>query len=156
MKVLYKTFTDNAGITILPQGDWFDLSVARDFTVLKGKVNYVPLGVAMKLPHGMEAIMASRSSTPKKYGIYMPISIGIIDNSYHGNEDEWCYIASTLNGEDVNLQAGTRICQFRIQLSQRATVLDRIRWIFDSKITFKHVDNLSNDNRGGMGSTGNK
>ena len=41
----------------------------------------------MRLPQGYEAIIAPRSSTFKKYGILQANSIGIIDNSYCGDDD---------------------------------------------------------------------
>lgn len=46
------------------------------------------------------------------------------------------------------------ICQFRIQLSQKATVLQKLKWLFSSGIKFIYVDKLENKNRGGIGSTG--
>ena len=92
------------------KGDWFDLTVAEDITLrgpyskaLKRKSKggevveryrdvissskLIPLGVAMQLPKGMEALGAARSSTFKKFGIIMTNAVGSIDNSYSGNED---------------------------------------------------------------------
>ena len=47
------------------------------------------LGVAMELPKGMIAKVYSRSSTPSKCNVQIANSIGIIDNTYNGDEDEW-------------------------------------------------------------------
>ena len=41
----------------------------------------------MKLPDGFEAIVAPRSSTFKKWGVLQTNRIGIIDNSYCGDND---------------------------------------------------------------------
>ena len=41
----------------------------------------------MQLPIGYEAIMAPRSSTFKRWGILQTNSIGVIDNSYCGDDD---------------------------------------------------------------------
>ncbi len=153
MKIYVKQFNESAGITILPQGDWFDLCVAKDTEVPEGKVVYVPLGVAMRLPQGFEAIVAARSSTPKKLGVICANSIGIIDNSYQGNNDEWKFPALTISG-GVKLTAGTRICQFRVQPSQRASVWDKLCWLFNGKPSFEFVDDLESADRGGLGSTG--
>jgi dUTP pyrophosphatase len=109
----------------------------------------IPLGVCMQLPKGYEAIVAARSSTAKKYGIIMANGIGIIDNSYCGDEDEWCFPA--IGMKDATIEAGSRICQFRIQLSQKATIWQKIKWLFTSKITFKVVEHLNNKNRMGLG-----
>ena len=152
MKIYVRQFTREAGITILPQGDWFDLSVSMDTMVNKGAITYIPLGVAMKMPKGMEAIMVSRSSTPKKRGVFMPSAIGVIDNSYCGNNDEWKFPALPVNNS-VTIKAGTRIAQFRIQPSQKATFFDKLKWLLNGKIKFVYVDSLDTENRGGLGST---
>lgn len=162
-------------IKITSKGDWFDLKYAGEDITFDGfeniKTNYVDaegkkhykkritpklqlldLGVAMQLPKGFEAIVAPRSSTPKHYGILCANSIGIIDNAYNGNEDIWKFPAFVFGNKSIKY--GDRICQFRIQLSQKATVLQKLKWLFTSGIKFQYVDKLENDNRGGIGSTG--
>ena len=50
---------------------------------------------------------------------------------------------------------GERICQFRVQLSQKATMWQKIKWLFSSGIELVQVKDLPNKtNRGGFGSTG--
>ena len=49
---------------------------------------------------------------------------------------------------------GDRICQFRIQPSQKASIWTKLKWLFTNKIEFEWVDSLGNENRGGFGSTG--
>lgn len=93
----------------------------------------------MELPKGYESIVAPRSSTFKKYGILMTNSIGVIDSTYCGDEDERCFPAYAI--KDTEIPANTRIAQFRIQLNQ-------------PMINFIEVDTLGNNNRGGFGSTG--
>jgi dUTP pyrophosphatase len=142
----------------IEKGEWIDLrsSIGVKAKKQQDKVCYsmIPLGIAMQLPKGYEAIVAPRSSTFKKYGIIMANSIGIIDSSYCGNDDEWQFPA--LFTRDAKVGFNDRICQFRIQLSQKATVLQKLKWLFTSKIKFVWVSNLANDNRGGFGSTGTK
>ena len=94
----------------------------------------------MEIPASYEAIVAPRSSTFKKYGIIMVNSIGIIDESYNGDGDIWRYPALALR--DTEIPEGTRIAQFRLISHQPF-------------IKFKLVDTLGNDDRGGIGSTGN-
>jgi dUTPase len=55
----------------------------------------------------------------------------------------------------VTIPKGTRIVQFRVQLSQKATVWQKIKWLFSGPIKIKKVDSLDNPTRGGFGSTGN-
>ena len=162
-------------IKITSKGDWFDLKYVGEDITFDGfeniKTNYVDetgktrykkrvvpkvelldLGVAMQLPAGYEAIVAPRSSTPKHYGIACANSIGIIDNSYNGNDDQWRFLAFVYGSKTI--KHNDRICQFRIQLSQKATVLQKLKWLFSSGIEFQYVDKLENENRGGIGSTG--
>lgn len=150
---------------IINKGDWIDLRCAKKTTIigpLKQKDNnavtfnntLIPLGIAMKLPKGYEAIVCPRSSTYKHYGVIQSNSIGVIDNSYCGNEDEW--IMPVIAFKKTTIPEGDRICQFRIQLSQKATIWQKIKWLFTSKISIDIVDDLNSDNRGGFGSTGNK
>lgn len=49
----------------------------------------LPLGVAMQLPPNCEALIIPRSSTFKNFGIIQANSIGLIDESYCGDDDEW-------------------------------------------------------------------
>lgn len=154
---------------VIKKGDWVDLSASKEIVLnapqagtLKGsevkhrdvisEVTYIPLGVAMQLPKGFEAIMAARSSAPKKMGIMQANGIGVIDNSYCSDEDEWMFPAVTLR--KTSIAVNSRICQFRIQLSQKATFWQKLKWLFSSGIEFVEVDSLNNEVRGGLGSTG--
>lgn len=143
---------------ILPQiirkGDWIDLYIpSHEGTDIRGnELKLIPLGIAMQLPDGYEAIMVARSSTPKNYKIITANSLAIIDNSYSGDNDEWKFAA--LAFEDTHIDGDTRICQFRIQLSQKATFWQKLKWLFTSKIVLEEVEHLNSTNRGGFGSTG--
>ena len=176
LKIKVKVLTIGCCPSITDNGDWIDLRSAVDVNlrpaqsgVLKEKtkdgittrrrdvdipVYIIPLGVAMELPAGFEAIIDSRSSGPSKIGVFIPSGQGVVDNSYKGNEDEWKYICSPMR--ETTIRKGDRICQFRIQLSQKATVWQKIKWLFSSGVEIKMVDNLGNNNRRGVGSTGIK
>ena len=105
----------------------------------KGDIIKFGLGVAMELPKGYEAEIRPRSSTFKNYGLIQTNSVGTIDNSYNGNNDEWQieFIAM----RDGEIERFDRICQFRI-------------WENQPSFSFKEVESLGNENRGGYGSTG--
>lgn len=174
LKIFVKRFKDDKGEplvslpTVIKKGEWVDLCAAVPVVLqapqagtLKGKevkhrdviseVTYIPLGVAMKLPDGFEAIVASRSSVPKKIGVMCANSIGIIDNSYQGNNDQWMFPAVTLR--KTSIAQNTRLCQFRIQLSQKASVWNKIKWFLASGVEFVEVDELDSEDRNGFGST---
>lgn len=157
---------------IFKKGDWIDLRCAKD-TILKSaqkeifsestneygvtsrisdietEVVYIPLGVAIQLPKGFEAIIAPRSSTPKRLGVICANSIGIIDNSYKGENDEWMFPAIALRPTVV--MKGDRLCQFRIQLNQKASIWQKLKWLFSSKIEIEKVEKLESPNRKGLG-----
>lgn len=120
-------------------GDWIDLRCAEDVVMKAGEFRMIPLGVAMELPQGYEALVAPRSSTFKKYGILLANSLGIIDESYKGDNDEWNFLAYAVR--DTTIQKDERICQFRIFEHQPLILL-------------KEVESLGNADRGGIGSTG--
>lgn len=120
-------------------GDWIDLRCAEDVEMKAGEFRMIPLGVAMELPHGFEALVAPRSSTFKKYGLLLANSIGIIDESYKGDNDEWNFLAYAT--KDIKVHKNERICQFRIIEHQPL-------------IHLCEVDSLGNEDRGGFGSTG--
>lgn len=122
-------------------GDWIDLRVADTLDLKEGNSYKIPLGVAMKLPKGYEALIIPRSSTFFKYGLIQVNSVGLIDNSYCGDKDEWCYPVYAMR--DITIPKGTRICQFRLLKNQ-----DTIR--------FYEVRKLAHISRGGFGSTGEK
>ena len=72
--------------------------------------------------------------------------------SYNGNNDEWRFPAIAF--KDTVVFEGERICQFRIQPSQKASVWTKIKWLFTNNIKFEWVDSLNNEDRSGFGSTG--
>jgi dUTPase len=107
----------------------------------------IPLGFALKLPKGYEIVVNPRSSTYNKYGVILANSQGVIDNSYNGENDQWWFNAIALR--DTTIRQGDKICQFRIQLSQFATVWQKIKWLFwNGKIEFVQVESLKGESRG--------
>lgn len=141
-------------IEVNPKGDWIDLHSSLSKLCPKGKFCMVPLGVCIKLPDGYEAIIAARSSTYPKFFAYNPSAIGVIDNSYCGENDEWKWLIYCC--KEFNLEQGDRICQFRVQLSQKATLWQKIKWLFSSGIEIEYVNKMDDETRGGFGSTGLK
>lgn len=174
LKIKVKEITKGCMPEINAKGDWIDLKSAINIDIsapqsgILKKTNidgiesrhrnvtmetfYIPLGVAIKLPKGFEAIIDSRSSGPKKIGVFIPNGQGVVDYTYSGNNDEWNFVCSPMR--QVHITKGDRICQFRIQLSQKATFWQKLKWLFSSGIELVKVDDLGDNNRGGLGSTG--
>lgn len=121
------------------KSDWIDLRAAENVKIKAGEFALISLGISMKLPAGYEAHVVPRSSTFKNWGILQTNSMGIIDNSYCGNNDVWKFPALAVR--DTEIKVNDRICQFRIVKKQES-------------ITFREVDRLEDTDRGGFGSTG--
>ena len=121
------------------KSDWIDLHAAEDVTLKAGEFRLIPLGVALALPEGYEAHIVPRSSTFKNYGILQTNSMGVVDCSYCGDNDQWRMPVYATR--DVTIPKGARICQFRIVENQPA-------------LRFTRVESLGGPDRGGFGSTG--
>lgn len=178
LKIKIKEVTPGCMPEILEVGDWIDLSTAEEYTLKcphakmlhkkKNKeesnierfrdvvFNYtlLDLGVVIELPEGFEALLLPRSSTFRKYGILQSNSEGVIDEVFCGPNDIWKMpVMATRN---VTIPKGTPIAQFRIQLSQKATLWQKLKWLFSSKIELVKVDEMNNTDRGGFGNGSDK
>lgn len=144
MEISIKYFANSMGDKVrkifrVTNGDWIDLRAAEDVAMKKGELRLSPLGVGMILPDGYEAWVLPRSSTPRRFGIISANSMGIIDNSYNGNDDQWGFMAYAIR--DTVIRKDDRICQFRVIRNQ-------------PRLWFKAVTCLKEISRGGFGSTG--
>ena len=140
-EIRIKYFTDQIEPLCYVDGksDWIDLRAAEEVELKAGEMKLILLGVAMQLPKGYEAWIVPRSSTMKNFGILQANSIGIVDESYSGDGDQWCFPAYAVR--DTVIHVNDRICQFRIMKHQ-------------PELCFTAVPHLGNEDRGGFGSTG--
>lgn len=141
LEIKIKYFTDIEKAEQISVGDWIDLRAAEDVSMVVGDFKLIPLGIAMQLPEGYEAHVVPRSSTYKKWKIIQANHMGVIDESYCGDNDQWMFPAIAL--ENTIIHKGDRICQFRIMEHQ-------------PELRFVEVSKLGNEDRGGFGSTGEK
>lgn len=141
MEIKIKYFTDKIDKLkyIDDKSDWIDLRAAKTIEFKTGEFRLIPLGIAMELPSGYEANVVPRSSTFKQFGIIQTNSMGVIDETYNGDGDQWFFPALAMRDTIINVN--DRICQFRIIKHQ-------------PKIEFNEVEVLGNIDRGGHGSTG--
>ena len=121
------------------KSDWIDLRSAEDVELKAGDFKLISLGVSMELPKGYEAHIIPRSSTFKTWGIIQTNSMGLIDESYCGDNDIWKMPVYAT--KDTVIHKNDRICQFRIMEHQ-------------PEIVFKEVKKLEGKDRGGFGTTG--
>lgn len=139
MKIKIKYLSDIKPIEVNKVGDWIDLRSAETIKLNPLQSAIIRLGVAIELPKGYEAIVAPRSSTFKNWGVMQTNSIGIIDEKYCGDNDEWCM--PVIAFRKTIIKKNERICQFRILKHQ-------------PEIDIEEVKELGNPDRKGFGSTG--
>lgn len=137
--IFIKYHIDISPIEMVPNGDWVDLRAAEDVDMKAGEFKLISLGVSMNLPKDYEAHIVPRSSTYKNWGIIQANHMGVIDNSYCGNNDIWYFPAIAIR--DTHICKNERICQFRIMKKQPTLV-------------FEEVSMLADKDRGGIGSSG--
>ena len=139
MKIKVKYHTDILPLEMNEKGDWVDLRAAEDVVLHPGFSYLIPLGISVELPEGYEAHVVPRSSTFKNWGIIQTNSVGVIDNSYCGDNDIWMMPVDATRL--AKIKKNDRVCQFRIVEKQ-------------PHLEFETVDHLGNEDRGGFGSTG--
>ena len=156
MNIKIKYFDGARKLEVISKGNWIDVYANADMIIKEGERAMIPLGFAMQLPEGFEAHLAPRSSTFKTWGIIQTNHLGIIDNSYCGDNDQWFYPAYCLMGKKTTydreigefikyteIKKGDKIAQFRIIEIQ-------------PPIEFEEVEVLGNEDRGNFGSTGTR
>lgn len=123
------------------KSNWIDLRAAENVKLTSGDYKLISLGVSMKLPEGYEAHIVPRSSTFKTWGLLQANSMGVIDNTYCGDNDIWKFPAYATR--DVEIKEGDRICQFRLVPTMGNIEIEKVQF-------------LSGPDRGGFGSTGTR
>lgn len=121
------------------KSDWIDLRSAENVTLKAGEFHLIDLGVSVQLPEGYEIITAPRSSTFRRWGLIQTNSVGVVDESYCGDND--VLRMPVYATRDCEIHVNDRVCQFRIIEHQ-------------PQIRFEEVSSLGNADRGGFGSTG--
>ena len=172
LKIKVKPFEGGKMPQVNNNGDLFDVFSREEISLLapqagvqhqvnnikvrdvEFKHTLIPLGFAMEIPEGFKANLYPRSSTYKKWKIIFANSVGNIDSSYSGNDDEWK--ASVIALGNTTIEVGDKIAQFEIVPSAKATCWQKLKWLFSPKIEFIEVECLEHHNRGGFGTSGSK
>lgn len=150
MEIRIKYFEGAVRLKKIAKGNWIDVYANKDMFIKEGERAMIPLGFALELPKGYEAHLAPRSSTFKTWGIIQTNSVGVVDDTYIGDNDQWHMPVFCLQGKDLNedikgtfIKRGDKIGQFRIM-----EVMGDIELL--------EVDSFGNEDRGGFGTTGKK
>lgn len=131
---------------------WQSETIERDYMFLTENFNVkyyagdtvvVDLGISVELPAGYEAHLLPRSSTFKNYGLILTNSMGIVDESYKGENDHW--LMSFVAVESGTINKHDRVGQFKV-VPKMAVANEEVKFI--------EVAHLDNQDRGSFGSTG--
>ena len=112
------------------------------------------LGFALELPEGWEGHLAPRSSTFKTWGIIQTNSVGVVDDTYIGDNDQWHMPVYCLQGKDIESENGEEVKGTWIRKGDKIGQF-RIMEVMP-EIEFEEVESFGNKDRGGFGTTGRK
>lgn len=113
---LVSDFTDQG---LLPkretaQAAGYDLKVAKKTLLAPGEIALVPTGVKAYMQAGEVLYLYDRSSNPRKKGLVLINSVGVIDGDYYGNPHNEGHIFAQMKNitdETVTLEVGERVVQ---------------------------------------------
>ena len=121
------------------KSDWIDLRVAENVSMKQGEYRLISMGISVEIPKGYEMLIVPRSSAYKNFGILQTNAMGVVDESFCGDND--IIHMPILAMRDTEIHINDRIGQFRLMPHQ-------------PEVHFIAVDHLDNEDRGGFGTTG--
>ncbi|MCL2676323.1 MAG: dUTP diphosphatase [Streptococcaceae bacterium] len=92
----------------------YDFEVAEMTTLLPDEIKLVPTGIKSYMQDGEVLYLYDRSSNPRKKGLVLINSVGVIDGDYYNNADNEGHIFAqmkNITGETVTLEKGERVVQ---------------------------------------------
>ncbi|AWN19668.1 dUTP diphosphatase [Streptococcus sobrinus] len=92
----------------------YDLKVAETTQIEPGQIVLVPTGVKAYMQPGEVLYLYDRSSNPRKKGLVLINSVGVIDGDYYGNPNNEGHIFAqmqNITNKKVSLEVGDRIVQ---------------------------------------------
>ena len=101
MKLRVKYLDGAKNMEKIPKGNWIDVYAYEDVFVPVGQRKMINLGFALELPQGWEGHLSPRSSTFKTWGIIQTNSVGVVDDTYIGDNDIWHMPVYCLQGKDL-------------------------------------------------------
>jgi dUTP pyrophosphatase len=94
-----------------PQAAGFDFVCRENTTIKPRELKTISANIAMAIPKGYTLLVVPRSSTPHRFGLSMPHSIGIVDPFYRGSDDELVLLVYNFSSKTVTVKHGDKIAQ---------------------------------------------
>ncbi len=117
----------------------FDFYSRIDAFIEPRREAILPSNLVIEVPKKYALIIAARSSLFKR-GLLLLNGIGVVDNDYHGPDDEIALLVYNFTGKTVGISRGDRLAQ--------GLFLPVVGAKFEEAMVLK------NTSRGGFGSTG--
>lgn len=118
----------------------FDMYSRVDADFAPGEIKRLPSNLIVQVPAGYALMLMARSSLGGKRGLQLANSVGIIDQDFHGPEDEINFTLRNFTNDTVEVKRGERLVQGLL------LPVEQIAW--------EEVEHLDAPTRGGFGSTG--
>lgn len=99
----------------------------------------VPMNINISMPEDCMILMAPRSSLFKKKKLILVNSVGIFDQDFVGNSDEYIAQFYNMGDEDIEIKTNERLAQ--------------LIFVKIAKPELVEVEDMESDSRGGIGST---
>lgn len=113
----------------------YDISSSEQVTIQPGEIKLVHTGLAVQMEQDDVMLVIDRSSNPRKRGIVLSNSLGVIDHDFFPNE--FMGMFTNITDKPVTIEAGQRIMQ---AVFVKYGLVDN--------------DNANGERTGGFGSTG--
>lgn len=119
----------------------FDLSPRIDAVIQSGEVIILPANCIVEIPKGYALLITGRSSLIKR-GLVLANSIGVVDQDFHGPQDELGLQLRNITDQPVTVKRGDRLAQGLF------VPVERAQW------QELRLEEVTATTRGGFGSTG--
>jgi dUTP pyrophosphatase len=87
----------------------YDISASETIIIQPGEIKLVSTGLAVQMEQDDVMLLVDRSSNPRKRGLVLSNSVGVIDHDYFPNE--FMGMFTNITDKAVTIEAGQRIMQ---------------------------------------------
>lgn len=115
----FQLISSETDVSLLPRRETanaagYDIKSQADVTIKPGEIKLIPTGLKAYMAEDEVLYLYDRSSNPRKKGIVLINSVGVIDSDYYNNSDNEGHIMGqvmNITDKDVTITRGERIMQ---------------------------------------------